>query len=247
MHEHGVSHRSVSLHGKLKMSNGTCRVRNCTYRHIMVDASGLYPNRWHPVLEDHLPDLTGRAYALSRSIPNVPVRYYYIDFSCATGSHRDQPQLEPAAEGSGQDTSEFTDDNRDDQFKSDVLAIGSLLRDHIYSVSRSADRMGRSLISCSFPQTYSNVEFLRPLVLSMTEPRPDVRLSAAASVMHWECVLARLSSYEQRLRGRDEGVLTSRMLDMAMTLRLAMWKSGIFLRWLRRSLCGRIRALLAED
>ncbi|KAI0722005.1 hypothetical protein C8T65DRAFT_724342 [Cerioporus squamosus] len=65
MHEHNVAHR------------------DCAYRNVLVDATVLYPEGFHPIADLCLPDqVTKPAPVLPRS--TLPVIYYYIDFGIST-------------------------------------------------------------------------------------------------------------------------------------------------------------------
>ena len=80
MHKRGIAHRYdlCSLARGVKL---TMVPRNCTTRHIMMDATGMFPSGFHPVQTRYLPDYSELAPRLSRS--SVPVKYYFVDFSVA--------------------------------------------------------------------------------------------------------------------------------------------------------------------
>ena len=48
----------------------------------MMDASGLFPGGFHPIVQGSLPTLSDRAPTLSR-LRARPVEYYFIDFGIA--------------------------------------------------------------------------------------------------------------------------------------------------------------------
>lgn len=57
--------------------------RNLTDHHIMMEGSALFPGGFHPSRQDRSPDCKSKAFPIRRVDAQVPVRYYFIDFSQA--------------------------------------------------------------------------------------------------------------------------------------------------------------------
>lgn len=54
-------------------------LRDCSFGNIMMDASPLYPEGFHPVFMDFSMDTTTHA-KVRRRVDSSPIRYYFIDF-----------------------------------------------------------------------------------------------------------------------------------------------------------------------
>lgn len=118
MHEQGVAHRDI------------------TAGNIMMDASDLFPEGFHPVRQNlsknGLTDVVG----LMRTI--APVRYYLIDFDSAVAFEKGTPaKLRYVGEKAGRDDEvpEFISNNPYDPFKVDIFQFGNLLRKEFLEVT----------------------------------------------------------------------------------------------------------------
>ncbi|TBU50532.1 kinase-like domain-containing protein [Dichomitus squalens] len=168
LHEHGVAHR------------------DCAYRNLMMDASALYPDGFHPMYTASMPQQIKRpATLLSRD--DVPVTYYYVDFGISTRFEpEDTNRLVVGSDGLDQDPPELSEDDPYDPFKLDVFIIGNFFRQQ-------------------FLMTYANVDFLVPLVNQMVSRDPASRPTAAAALRHWQAIRRSIWSVQQYWRPRPRG------------------------------------------
>jgi hypothetical protein len=105
--------------------------RDSNSNNIMMDASDMYPNGFHPVQQDRNRNFQGKAKHYTRT--QRPPRYYFVDFGI---SRRYDPASGPVLEGPiiGGDKSvpEHQGDKvyQDcDPFATDVYSIGNLVRE----------------------------------------------------------------------------------------------------------------------
>ncbi|KAI0829362.1 kinase-like domain-containing protein [Trametes gibbosa] len=175
--------------------------RDCAYKNIMMDASGLYPRGFHPILQDDLPDITARAPVLSRTSANI--RYYFTDFGISSRfSAQDDNRFVVGREGLDKSVPELSNDVPYDPFKVDVYILGNVFKGQ-------------------FLEKYKNFGFLEPLVLKMTARDPALRPSAETALQEWRA-LYRRTSVLNRFR-RVEHV------DATLGARLAVYASYPFL------------------
>jgi serine/threonine protein kinase len=118
MHEQGVAHRDI------------------TAANIMMDASDLFPEGFHPVRQNlsknGLTDVVG----LMRTI--APVRYYLIDFDSAIVFEKGTParlRYVQGRTGGDEEVPEFKSNNPYDPFKVDIFQLGNLLKKEFLQVS----------------------------------------------------------------------------------------------------------------
>ncbi|KIM31694.1 hypothetical protein M408DRAFT_64047, partial [Serendipita vermifera MAFF 305830] len=162
MHQQGVAHRDI------------------TVGNIMMDASELYPEGFHPVRQNL--SKNGMAEVVGVMRTHAPVRYYLIDFDSAIAFEKGTPSKYKYAEGrTGRDEEvpEFKLNEPYDPFKVDIYQFGNLLKKE-------------------FLLKYTGVEFLEPLVREMTRPRPQERPNASALRVRFNTVRNRLSSTQMR-------------------------------------------------
>ncbi|KAG8845995.1 hypothetical protein FRB91_001279 [Serendipita sp. 411] len=162
MHEQNVAHRDI------------------TVGNIMMDASELYPEGFHPVRQNLSRNGLAEVVGLMRM--HAPVRYYLIDFGSAIAFEKGTPSRDKYAEGRtgrDEDVPEFRFNNPYDPFKVDIFQFGNLLKKE-------------------FLQRYTGVEFLEPLVKEMTRPRPSERPNAKALRLRFNTVQNRLTQGQLR-------------------------------------------------
>ncbi|KAH9834123.1 kinase-like domain-containing protein [Rhodofomes roseus] len=178
LHEHGIAHR------------------DCSYTNLMMDATPLFPDGFHPLRNTLKPDGKTAAWPNSRS--HFPVKYYFIDFGISVQIPPDvQPKLAVGGDGRDQAPPELSDDVPYDPFKLDVFILGNVFRKNFYD-------------------TLSNVGFLRPIWQSMTQPDPLERPSPAEALQQWQ-QMRRAVPYTRRrwrLKRRDEVPLLTVILDV---------------------------------
>ncbi|KAI0723537.1 hypothetical protein C8Q76DRAFT_794463 [Earliella scabrosa] len=178
MHEHGVAHR------------------DCAYKNIMMDATALYPQGFHPISPLFLPnDLSSLAPVLPRA--SVAVTYYYVDFGISTTFASGEPnRLVTGWAGLDRDVPELSEEVPYDPFKVDVFILGNLFRQ-------------------MFLQKFSNVDMLAPLVSNMTKHDPAERPCAAEAFSHFKQISQSTWTLHRlwRARLRDESLVASPILD----------------------------------
>lgn len=92
-----------------------------------MDANSLYPEGFHPIYMDALPDASGEAPMLPRKY--VPVKYFFVDFGISVHIPADAAdKLVVGDDGRDQEVPELSITIPYDPFKVDVFIIGNLLR-----------------------------------------------------------------------------------------------------------------------
>ncbi|KAH9834121.1 uncharacterized protein C8Q71DRAFT_161717 [Rhodofomes roseus] len=169
---------------------------DCSYTNLMMDATPLFPDGFHPLRNTFKPD--GKTVAWPNSRSHFPVKYYFIDFGISVQIPPDvQPKLAVGGDGRDQAPPELSDDVPYDPFKLDVFILGNVFRKNFY------DKL-------------SNVGFLRPVWQSMTQPDPLERPSPAEALQQWQ-QMRRAVPYTRRrwrLKRRDEVPLLTLFLDV---------------------------------
>ncbi|KAI0063126.1 hypothetical protein BV25DRAFT_1802723 [Artomyces pyxidatus] len=160
----------------------------CTQKNLMMDATAMYPKGHHPVNETMLPDISAAAPYYSRL--SVGVKYYYVDFGISSLIPRGTPALVTGTLSRDQEGPELSDDVPYDPYKVDIFKIGNVFRRELYR-------------NCT---TYSNVEFLRSFIESMTRRDPAARPTAEMMLRKWRAMRQRTSALRRhwRLAERDE-------------------------------------------
>ncbi|KAI0088667.1 hypothetical protein BDY19DRAFT_891112 [Irpex rosettiformis] len=179
--------------------------RDCSVRNIMMDATALYPKGFHPVRTSLLPDASGKAPRRSRS--SAYIRYYYIDYGISSyfDPSVEQDRNVLGIDGIDREVPELSSTVPYDPFKVDVFLIGNLFKHEVY-------------------EKYKNLEFLKPLIQSMTAEDPAARPSASDAYEHWTRIRGQLSMVQRawRLKSRSEGTSVGLFLDAFTTIRLAV-------------------------
>ena len=103
-------------------------IRDCNSNNIMMDASGMYPQGFHPSMQSRNPEFTSSAKHLTRT--QHPPKYYLVDFGIARRyDPANGPPLEPPIEGGDKTVPEFqASDGPCDPFPTDVYYLGNLIR-----------------------------------------------------------------------------------------------------------------------
>ncbi|KAI9063419.1 hypothetical protein FKP32DRAFT_1572053 [Trametes sanguinea] len=158
IHDHGVAHR------------------DCAFRNVLMDASALFPEGFHPAAEWLSPDGSKPVTVLSRAA--APVRYYIIDFGISTWFTSDAPRLVVGTDGLDQEPPELSKTTPYDPFSLDVFLIGNIIRRRIYEV-------------------YSNLSMLEPLVDRMVDPDPRKRPTAAEAHRDFKAIRRSVSVFHK--------------------------------------------------
>ncbi|KAJ3554130.1 hypothetical protein NM688_g3268 [Phlebia brevispora] len=187
LHEQGVAHR------------------DCSRKNLMMDASAMYPNGFHPVKQRFMPDAVTPVWPRSRSAAGVT--YYYVDFGISVYIPPDQQsKLATGNLGRDRDPPELWTGEPYDPFKLDIFIIGNVFRKE-------------------FHEKFSNVDFLFPLIDQMTQHRPQDRPDAATAFRQWELIRGKMSSFGRswRLQPRNEGIPDKVALDIVSFARWIFW------------------------
>jgi len=158
MHERNVAHR------------------DCTANNIMFDASGMYPNGFHPTKIDRTRDFKGTAKAYTRT--QCPPVYYFIDF----GLSRQYPSrdvMDEPLRGGDRSAPEHRSQRRCNPFQTDIYYIGNLVRKE-------------------FMEKCHGFESMEDLVRSMTLENPANRPRIEEVLQRFKSIRASLS--EGKLR-----------------------------------------------
>ncbi|RPD62072.1 hypothetical protein L226DRAFT_508984 [Lentinus tigrinus ALCF2SS1-7] len=186
LHEHNVAHR------------------DCAYRNVLMDATAMFPQGFHPVADLCLPDDTSKAApCLPRS--TVPVKYYYADFGISTMfAPGDTHRLVTGTHGLDRDVPELSDDLPYNPFKVDVFILGNLIRTFLV-------------------EKYTNVNMLAPLVRQMTAHNPQDRPTAAEALKHMRQIMRSVWSLHRlwRAHPRDEFMFARPSFDLIHLLSVA--------------------------
>ncbi|KAH9954059.1 kinase-like domain-containing protein [Russula dissimulans] len=99
--------------------------RDCTANNIMFDASGMYPNGFHPTKIDRTRDFKGTAKAYTRT--QRPPVYYFIDFGLSR-RYPSRDVMDEPLRGGDRSAPEHRSQRRCNPFQTDIYYIGNLVR-----------------------------------------------------------------------------------------------------------------------
>jgi len=169
MHKHHVAHR------------------DCMDLNIMMDATPLYPEPYHPSRVDWKRDFTGSAKPLTRT--QRPVKYYLTDFGI---SRRYDPEdgvpLEEQILGGDDTVPEFKNSLEPcNPFPTDIYYLGNVIRkDFLEGSNVTSRKLG--------------FDFMRELVADMVQDDPVKRPNMDEVVARFETICNGLSSWKLRSR-----------------------------------------------
>ncbi|KAI0351971.1 kinase-like protein [Trametes cingulata] len=132
---------------------------------IMMDARSLYPEGHHPVARDCSRDMIEELTPLTRI--DHPVRYFYVDFGLSVRFRPGASTHVVGDVGRDAEVPELSSTVPYDAYKADIYALGNLF-----------DK--------NFEQQYHGLQFLRPLIDSMKQRRPESRPTASELVVMFE-------------------------------------------------------------
>ncbi|KAL0952414.1 hypothetical protein HGRIS_006688 [Hohenbuehelia grisea] len=169
MHKHHVAHR------------------DCGSLNIMMDASNMYIDRYHPFRQYVKHDLSGRARHYTRT--QRPVKYYLTDFGL---SRKYDPQdgvpLEPPILGGDKSVPEYQDsDEPRNPFPADVYYLGNVIRE-------------KFTVGYEFESKAIGLDFIKPLVADMVQDDPSKRPTMDEVVERFTTIRKGLSSWTLRSR-----------------------------------------------
>jgi len=179
IHQNNVAHRDVS--------------RN----NVMMDASPMYPEPYHPVRLEMKRDWSGLVKGHTRT--ERPVKYYFIDFGLSRHySPEDKDPRENIIIGGDKSPPEFQNPTEPcNPYHTDVYCMGNLVR-------------------TEFLQTMYGFGFIQPLVDDMVLDTPSERPTMDSVVIRFEELVAELPKHklQSRIVYRDEPLFTTLLLDV---------------------------------
>jgi len=179
--------------------------RDCVMNNILMDADAMYPEGFHPVTLGRTPDYSDQAKYKSRTIAGA--KYYYVDFGISVYIPPElDGELVTGIFGRDQDPPELSDTVPYDPFKLDVFIIGNMFKQEFYL-------------------PFSNLDFLRDLIIPMTHPEPLERPSAETALGQWKRIRDTVSTVhrEWRPRPRKEHPVGSVIFDAVSLHRVFMY------------------------
>ncbi|KAI0040980.1 hypothetical protein FA95DRAFT_789254 [Auriscalpium vulgare] len=194
LHENGIAHR------------------DCALPNIMMDASAMYPEGFHPIEQGFLPDRSASAPYHTRL--SAGVKYYFVDYGISSEFPLDS---DPASRlvvgrlGRDQEPPELSNTVPYDPFKLDIFIIGNIFRREYYEAS-------------------ANLDFLRPFVLAMTNSDPNMRPPAHDLLEQWRLMRRGCSAVRRHwwIRPRQESGIERIFWDIVYSVRLV----AHLLKWL---------------
>ncbi|KAI0040981.1 hypothetical protein FA95DRAFT_1502042 [Auriscalpium vulgare] len=186
--------------------------RDCASPNIMMDASAMFPKGFHPISQSFLPDKSGGAPSYSRL--SAGVKYYFVDYGISSAFPLDSvpaSRLVVGRLGRDQEPPELSDTVPYDPFMVDIFVVGNIFRREYYDVP-------------------TNLDFLQPFVLAMTNPNPHARPSARELLEQWRLMQRSYSAVSRhwRIRLRGESILDRLVYDGIYSVRLVVH----FFKWL---------------
>ncbi|KAL0952417.1 hypothetical protein HGRIS_006691 [Hohenbuehelia grisea] len=169
MHKHHVAHRDIST------------------LNVMMDASSLFLDEYHPYKLQRKLDLSGPARYSTRT--QTPVKYYLTDFGL---SRKYDPEAGPPREipirGGDKTVPEFQKPlDPCDPFPTDVYYVGNLIRQNFTE-------------GYKFASPVLGLDFMKPLIADMVQDDPSKRPTMDEVVKRFDGIRASLSSWTLRSR-----------------------------------------------
>ncbi|KAJ7261894.1 kinase-like domain-containing protein [Mycena rebaudengoi] len=174
MHKHHVAHR------------------DCQSRNIMMDASRLYPNGFHPEDTSKNRNWKGKAKHSTRTKCNP--KYYLIDFGLSRMyDPANGPPLEDPIRGGDKSAPEFQGEGYytlSDPFRTDIYYLGNMIRQEFIE-------------GWEFTSGKVGFEFMKPLVADMVADDPTKRPTIDEVVTRFDEIRRALSTWKLRSRVRQ--------------------------------------------
>jgi len=114
--------------------------RDCTGANIMMDATPLFPNGWHPQAPWRSRDAKRPVKRISRRSVAAQTQYYYADWGLSSRHPPDDPNpLVVGERGKDKRPPELSEETPYNPFKLDVHIVGGLIFDSILLVCDELD------------------------------------------------------------------------------------------------------------
>ncbi|TFY71471.1 hypothetical protein EVG20_g1546 [Dentipellis fragilis] len=185
MHEHRIAHR------------------DCCHDNVMMDATPMYPEPWHPIKLDMRRDWKGKARHYTRT--ERPVKYYYIDFGLA--QHYKPEHIQPwppftlPVHGGDKTAPENQEDKYDkpcNPFATDIYYLGNLIRESFMQVCFPS--LALNVHNQIRSQKYYGFGFMRKLVADMVQDEPSKRPEITEIVTRFAKIRESLHTWKLRSR-----------------------------------------------
>lgn len=171
-----------------------------------MDASPIFPNGHHPVRRSATPDGIREAHPLPRI--DHPVKYYFIDFGISTRFALGEPPLVVGAKGRDKELPELSRDIPYNAMQADIFILGNMYKKDLLQVSADAVVIVQHSYTVISAQRYHGLDFLAPLISSMTDRVPSQRPTAPNALSQFNIIRSSLNTLSSRwrLRPREESV-----------------------------------------
>ncbi|KII93054.1 hypothetical protein PLICRDRAFT_101301 [Plicaturopsis crispa FD-325 SS-3] len=169
-----VDFMGQTLEGLLFMHEQHVAHLDCAKLNIMMDASQIYPQGWHPLRRScALDSFTQIPAPLSRIDHHV--RYYFIDYGLSIHFSEGESHIIRTSGGMPQEKTvpELLVDAPYDAYKTDIYILGCLYRKELY-------------------EKFTGLDFLLPLISAMADQEPSRRPTAAEALEHFRRIQAQL-------------------------------------------------------
>ncbi|KII93067.1 hypothetical protein PLICRDRAFT_378476 [Plicaturopsis crispa FD-325 SS-3] len=165
---------SQTLQGILFMHENNVAHLDCGAFNIMMDATPLYPHGWHPWRLNYAPNATTELSA-PPSRTDHHVQYYLIDYGLSLRFFPGGSSIIRTRGGIPQEKTvpELSIDEPYDAYKVDIYILGCVYRKELY-------------------EKFTGLEFLLPLILTMTDQEPSRRPTAAEAFAQFHRIQAQL-------------------------------------------------------
>jgi hypothetical protein len=173
----------------------------------MMEASGMFPQGFHPLFQNKDRDFNNSATHFTRT--RCPPKYYFIDFGISRQyDPANGPPRELPIEGGDRTVPEFQAATGPcDPFPTDVYYLGNLIRQEFLAVILtllnsyrfSFTTVQRDPLTSDAKGRYG-FEFMKPLVDDMVQDDPQKRPTMDEVVARFEAIQKSLSSWKLRSR-----------------------------------------------
>ncbi|KII93066.1 hypothetical protein PLICRDRAFT_35234 [Plicaturopsis crispa FD-325 SS-3] len=169
-----------TLQGLLFMHEQHVVHRDCGAMNIMMDATALYPEGWHPWRLNYAPNAIAEVSPVASRI-DLPVRYYFIDFGLSMRFSAGESPIIRTRGGIPQERTvpELLVDAPYDAYKVDIYILGCVYRKQLY-------------------QKFTGLDFLLPLITAMTDQEYSRRPTATEALAQFRRIQAQLDPSSAR-------------------------------------------------
>jgi len=155
--------------------------RDFCFLNIMMDATPLYPDGFHPAAQQLTIDALDVAKHRQRC-DVAEIKYYILDFGLSSRfEDSTQPRLVRGTTIQDHEVPELSDTTPYDPFPVDVFTLGNVFKQKLL-------------------QEYTNLSFLEPLISAMIKKNPKERPTISEAITMFDRIVATLRPYQLRWR-----------------------------------------------